>query len=110
MSTIRETVHDSLRSSGRQQYLSYADGVIRALEQREQQITATLRQAAQQRGLNGSEIDNLFVQVGLTQRPQPMATTPNTPGDEQAILDEVRALRQEVAALRNAAQRHGVTV
>lgn len=110
MSTIRETVEQSLRASGRQQYISYADGVVSALEQREEQIKAGLRQAAQQRGLSATQIADLFTQVGLEQRPQVTTTHPNTPGDDAAILQRLETLSRRVEDLVSAARRHGVTV
>lgn len=110
MSTIRETVEGSLQSNGLSGYTGQARPVITALEQREEQIKTGLRNFASQRGLSGQQITDLFIQVGLEQRPTPVASHPTTPGDDRAILDRIDSLERSVRSLTEAARSRGLTV
>lgn len=92
MTDIRTTLNDALPAAARS-YPQYIDTAVTALEGREEQIKEGLRSYAQGRGLSDSEIGDLFVQVGLTERAveEPTANNP--------VLEAVGAIRSEVESL-----------
>jgi hypothetical protein len=65
VSTIQETVQDALASSGYGQYASYAQPVVTALVNREQEIVGQLIQFAERADLDVEAVRSTFADAGL---------------------------------------------
>lgn len=65
MSTINTVVHDTLVNRGYGQYMSYADPVIEALVQREQQIAEHLINASRALDLDPSVVHGALADAGM---------------------------------------------
>jgi len=123
LSTIRQVVTDSLSRAGYSQYLSYAEPVIGALDARETQIKEGLRSFAADQGLRQEQIDRVFIQVGLDEQPQVMASSQQPGGVQRSdapapegepsladVMREVQQIGQRVENLAQQAQRYGSNV
>lgn len=93
MSSINDTVQTAL-PHGARGYGQYVTPVVRALEAREEGIKRGLREYAQGRGLSGNDVESLFQQVGLVERPAAQAS----PEDHKSTI--LRALETLTAAVR----------
>lgn len=74
MSTIQETVDQSLSAAGYGSYGQYARPVVTALVDREQQIVGRLIEFAQHSDLNVDEVRNALTQAGMMMPPAPEPT------------------------------------
>jgi hypothetical protein len=116
MSTIRETVQDTLSYEG---FASYADhtaawATIKALEEREAAIVTKIRQFAAARTWRDDLVEDFLEGVGLAEpTPEP------TPEPEHVMSVEERldhlvgvttTLTDMITRLVNAASRNGITV
>ena len=112
MSTIRNTISESLSTAGLGHYARQAEPVIVALEEREAQIKTDLLEFAEAKGLTSTEVEALFVEVGLSE-PTPEPTDvmdPENQGDLATVLAAIESLRQDISQIKAAAARHGVRV
>lgn len=113
MSTIRNTVSEALTAAGYGSYMTYAEPVIDALEEREDAIVTEIEAVAREKGLVEHEVAAIMERVGLVEpTPEPVAEVadPDNQGDLATVLAAIESLRQEVTAIKNAAARHGVHV
>lgn len=98
--SVTTLVNDTLAQQGlRSSEVSrYAQPVINALEAREAEIVAGLREVATDKGLSESQANEILVGVGLVEIPvEPEEPTPGW----------ARALTDKVDALSAFARRHG---
>src|SRR5688500_11924566 len=74
MTNISDTINGALSRDVVRNYGSYVRRVVDAVSNREDQIKANLRRYAEGRGLSSREVDDLFIEVGLAERPVAQAT------------------------------------
>lgn len=92
MTTLNETISQSLRQAGLTGYERQAQPVVAALVAREQQITAGLLDAAQQAGVNRNEAARTFEGLGLTMPAQPAEVAQQGDTDLMARLERLETL------------------
>ena len=110
-STIRNTISERLSSAGLSGYTRQAEPIIVALEEREAQIKTDLLEFATGKGLTSTEVEALFVEVGLSPEPEPVALAEGEgDGGMSAVLAAIESLRSDIAQIKRAAARHGVSV
>lgn len=99
--TIESTVHSTLNERGLSGYSGYAAPVVDALKAREEAIKEGLAEYANGRGLSNSEVESLFVEVGLSQ-PAPEPEVEVAPvADDSAKEQVLSALSALAEAVRN---------
>jgi single-strand DNA-binding protein len=91
MTSINETVDRLAREAGVSGHRA-VEQLKSRLNAREDLIRTRLRRYAGSRGLSNADIENLFIEVGLAERPAPVAPSGRV---EEAIYD----IRRQVAAL-----------
>lgn len=112
-STIRNTISERLSSAGLSGYTRQAEPIIVALEEREAQIKTDLLEFATGKGLTSTEVEALFVEVGLSPEPEPEPVAlaeGEGDGGMSAVLAAIESLRSDIAQIKRAAARHGVSV
>jgi 2-hydroxychromene-2-carboxylate isomerase len=117
--SIRETVQTALDRAGYGQYSTYAAPILAALEEREQGIADSIRDAADQAGLS-DQADAILSEVGLPDRkvvePEPLYDTGNvSTGFDMASLNDaleraLRPIQDQVHRLTEAARSRGISV
>lgn len=110
MSIVRNTVTNSLRSNGLSGYASQAEPVIRDLERGLAAALSNLKAEARRAGVSQQQVTEALIAVGLEERPAPPAPVQNnaTSTNGGSASEAIARLEAEVAALKSAAQRHGV--
>lgn len=92
MSTIRETVAAALRNSGREGYLSYAQPVIAALENREREIAEALLAFVIDQDQDDDAVRDTLAEAGMTlpePEPEEEQAATNGQGDVAALLSRI---------------------
>lgn len=96
-------------------YIDTAKRVVgEAVSEKATQVADALRAAAQEEGLSESLFENVLIQVGLVDEPEPEVE--EVPEDESldAKVDRLLTAQQDqaatIASLIAAAKRHGITV
>lgn len=103
MTNISDTINNAVGRDVARSYGSYVRRVVDAVSNREDQIKANLRRYAEGRGLSSREVDDLFIEVGLAERPVAQAT-----GDPvQQGLAEIAAQVQDLHNRLDALSRQG---
>ena len=109
MSNIRETVQTALTEAGHGQYMSYAEGVIAALEAREEQMAESLVAFAESQGLSNAQAWTALEEAGFTApqpEPEPVVES-NGEVDLTALARSIDTLARKVDDLATFAGRHG---
>jgi hypothetical protein len=94
VSTIQETVATALRNSGREGYLSYAQPVIAALEDRERGMAEALMAFGADQDLDEDTVRDTLAEAGMTlpepePEPEQVATNGQGGGDVAALLSRI---------------------
>lgn len=111
---VAEIVTETLQSEGRAQYVSYASGVISAIEEKVDGAVAHLTDFAVSRGLSEEQIESVLIEAGLV-TPEPEAEQVEefeTIGEGiDAVIATIAASMQEVNQTLNGlvgfARNHG---
>lgn len=118
MTTINETVEQTLRGAGYGQYMSYAQPVVTALVDREHRIVGELITFARQNGLSEEQARSALSSCGMevpAVRAVPTAATPmqtaDAPGDTEAdpVLRMLGDIQTTLAGLTQFARDNGYT-
>jgi hypothetical protein len=111
MTNITETVQSALTSAGYGQYASYAAPVIEALEQREENAVAVLREKGMALGASEDQIDEVLTEAGLIE-PTPEAdfTLVGQDEDSLSLTAQVAHLAGVVERLVQAAASRGLRI
>lgn len=85
MTNINDTVDRLARDAGVSGHRAVS--LLKArLNAREDSIRTNLRRYATERGLSNADVENLFIEVGLAERPAPVVQS----GRIESALDEIR--------------------
>lgn len=112
MSSIRNTITETLRSNGLSSYARSAEPVIAALEEREQGALDVIQQKGVALGATVEQIESILIEAGLVEpTPEPEVTNaePQTLEAMIASLTEtVQGLVQRLDSASQQASRHGI--
>jgi pyrimidine deaminase RibD-like protein len=116
VTSIHETVQQSLNASGYGQYQTYAAPVITALVDREHQIVGHLVQFARDKGLSEAEARQALAQCGMdvptvqavsyADAPAPAVPTPE-PESDDPVLRMLGDIQRQLASLTQFARDNG---
>lgn len=109
MTTIQETVQQSLSNAGYGGYMQYAQPVITDLVNREQQICGRLIQFAHDGDLDVDAVRNALVECGLTMPVETVQATENVqaPASDDALAATLGRIEQALSGLTEFARRNG---
>lgn len=108
MTTINETVQTSLTAAGRGEYLGYAEPVITALVNREQEIVGNLLTFAQNSDLDPEAVRATLAEAGLHMPPAPqVAENTQAPTAEGDVASALGRIEQALTGLTEFARRNG---
>lgn len=113
MSTIRQTIATHLGIDVPTEYRDNVDGVILALESREYNALAVIRQAAHAAGIEDAQLDPVLESAGLvepTPDPEPEAVPQEGEPTLASVLEKIEEQSRRIDRLFSAAERAGVTV
>jgi hypothetical protein len=104
MSTIQSTITSALRNAGLSRYEREARPVVDALVARENEVIEKAREAMSERGVQGSEQDNILSFIGLIEPTVDPVAAQNAAGSPGSTLDRIA---EQVNSLVEFARRHG---
>jgi hypothetical protein len=107
VSTIQETVDQSLAAAGYGSYGQYARPVVTALVDREQNIVGRLIEFANNSDLDTDAVRTALAEAGLHMPPAPQATMQATGGNDGDLAQVLAQINQTLQGLSSFARQHG---
>lgn len=107
MTTIQETVDQSLSAAGYGSYGQYARPVVTALVDREQQIVGRLIEFAQSTDLDVEQVRGALQECGMHMPPAPVAETTQAPAAEGDLAATLGRIEQALTGLTAFARQNG---
>jgi hypothetical protein len=106
LTTINETVEQSLASAGYGTYMSYARPVVAALVNREQEICGHLIRFGTEQGLAENQVRDLLSNIGME---VPIPETEPDAEPEDDVSSVLSRIEQSLAGLTQFARDNGYT-